>query len=73
MAKKIRNTPSKKASYRVRNWSDYNQSLVKRGSIMLWIDEEALENWHPEAEGKGKRGGQVRYSEQAIEALLMLR
>lgn len=63
----------KKATYRIRNWSEYNQSLVKRGSITLWIDEEVLANWHPEAEGKRKRGGQLQYSDQAIEALLMLK
>ena len=47
--------------------------MVKRGSITLWIDEEVLANWHPEPEGKRKRGGQVRYSDQAIETLLMLK
>ena len=73
MAKKTDIPQNKKATYRIRNWSEYNQSLVKRGSITLWIDEEVLTNWHPEPEGKRKRGGQVQYSDQAIEALLMLK
>ncbi len=72
MVKKKRKTATKKASYRVRNWSDYNQSLIKRGSVTLWIDEEVLANWHPEPADKRKRGGQVQYSDQAIECLLLL-
>jgi IS5 family transposase len=64
---------AKKATYRVCNWAAYNDNLVQRGSITLWIDEVVLENWHPEAEGPRQRGGQVRYSDQAIECMLMLR
>lgn len=83
MAKKKRNTTAKttkqaarrsrKASYRVRNWAAYNNSLVQRGSLTLWISEEVLENWHPEPEGPRQRGGQVQYSDQAIECMLTLR
>lgn len=63
----------KKATYRIRNWSAYNQSLVQRGSITLWVSEEVLEGWHPEIEGNRSRGGQLQYSDQAIECLLMLK
>ena len=70
---KARNQNKKKATYRVRNWSEYNKSLVQRGSMTLWISEDVLENWHPKVEGKRLRGGQVNYSEQAIECLLMLK
>ena len=45
---------------------------MQRGAITLWIDEEVLANWHPKLEGKRQRGGQPRYSNQAIECLLML-
>jgi hypothetical protein len=72
--KKKKDTPQhKKAIYRIRNWSEYNQRLVKRGSVTLWIDEEVLANWHPVPEDQRKRGGQVQYSDQAIECLLMLK
>lgn len=64
---------SKKAVYRPRNWKAYNQSLVQRGSLTVWIDEDVLANWHPEPEGKRQRGGQMQYSDHAIETLLMLR
>lgn len=63
----------KKAVYKPRNWKAYNQSLVQRGSLTVWIDEDVLANWHPEPEGKRQRGGQVHYSDQAIETLLTLR
>jgi IS5 family transposase len=68
-----RNKNTKKATYRVRNWAEYNQSLVSRGSITVWIDEEVIETWHPEPEVKRQRGGQVKYSDRAIECLLMLK
>lgn len=64
---------TKKATYRVRNWADYNDSLVQRGSLTLWISDEVLVGWHPEPAGPRQRGGQVQYSERAIECLLMLR
>jgi hypothetical protein len=57
----------------VRNWADYNESLVQRGSITVWIDEEVIANWKPEPEGPRQRGGQPQYSNQAIECLLTLR
>ena len=31
-----------KQQYRVRNWREYNQTLVNRGSLAFWITEEAL-------------------------------
>lgn len=83
MAKKTRQTKAKttkrstksrkKATHRIRNWATYNQNLVQRGSITLWISADVIENWHPQPEGVRPRGGQVLYSDQAIECLLMLR
>jgi len=66
-------TDSKKATYRIRNWATYNKSLVERGSITIWISEEVIETWHPQVEGQRPRGGQVQYSDQAIECVLMLK
>jgi len=64
---------TKKATYRVRNWAAYNDSLVQRGSLTVWISDEVLEHWHPAPPEPRPRGGQVRYSEQAIGCMLMLR
>ncbi len=76
MTKEKRNVKAKqakKARYRVGNWAAYNKSLVQRGSITLWISEDVLTNWHPEPEGKRRRGGQVQFSDQAVECLLTLK
>jgi hypothetical protein len=72
MKKKTTQT-TKKAMYRVKNWAEYNKSLVQRGSITLWISEEVLATWHPAPPDKRPRGGQIRYSDQAIECVMMLK
>jgi hypothetical protein len=33
--------PKKKDKYRIRNWKEYNRSLVNRGSITFWFEESA--------------------------------
>lgn len=73
MGSMTKKTQKQTARYRIRNWSAYNKSLVQRGSLTLWIEEEVLSNWHPAPEGKRKRGGQEQYSDQAITCLLMLK
>src|ERR1700759_2190772 len=57
--------------YRLTNWPDYDAALVRRGSLTLWVIEEALAAWH--APATGKRGGQPVYSDVAIETGLALR
>ena len=57
--------------YRVTNWSEYDAALVWRGSLTLWVTEEALGAWH--APATSKRGGQLVYSDVAIETSLALR
>lgn len=59
-----------RARYRVTNWPDYDRGLVERGDIRFWISEEALTAWA--APRRGTRGGQARYSDLAIETVLML-
>lgn len=60
-----------KDTHRVRNWKEYNEGLKKRGSITLWISEEAIEQWR--YRGAAKRGAQPTYSDLAIETCLTLR
>lgn len=59
-----------KTVYRVKNWSAYNQALIGRGRITLWLSEEALSAWH--YEGPAQRGAQFYYSDLAIETSLTL-
>ena len=46
-------------------------ALVKRGSLTMWMTEEAIAAW--QAPATGKRGGQPIYSGIAIETSLALR
>jgi len=61
----------KKDKYRVTNWGSYNKSLVGRGDITIWIDEEAIAEWY--YDGPDQRGGQFEYSDVCIECLLHLK
>src|SRR3954471_1581354 len=60
-----------KPAYRIRNWSRYNDALVNRGSLTLWVDRAALDAWR--YQGPTRRGAQFEYSDLAIECLLTLR
>ena len=59
--------------HRVRNWREYNASLVRRGSITVWISQQALANWKPKVDGPRRRGGQTQYSDDAVTCMLTLR
>jgi hypothetical protein len=59
------------ATYRIRNWKQYNDALVNRGSLTLWVDQDTLRAWR--YQGPARRGAQFEYSDLAIECLLTLR
>ena len=63
--------PRYKTKYRVANWAAYNQALVRRGDVTVWLSSEAIAAWTPGR--SGRRGGQQRYSDLAIETALTLR
>ena len=63
--------PTYKTKYRVANWPAYNQALVRRGDVTVWLSSEAIAAWTPRR--SGQRGGQRRYSDLAIETALTLR
>ncbi|MGH8008458.1 MAG: IS5 family transposase [Candidatus Binatia bacterium] len=54
-----------KASYRLRNWREYNSALVQRGSLTRWINDEVITAWR-HSEAIGKRGHPRIYTEAAI-------
>lgn len=60
-----------KQVYRTSNWSEYNDYLVNRGRITLWLNEEAMKKWS--VPKKRKRGRPFLYSQIAIEACLTVR
>lgn len=59
-------------SYQVHNWRDYNRSLVNRGNITFWFNEEVIDSWEHDNTQK-KNGRPFTYSNTAIETLLTLR
>jgi len=65
-------TSPKQETYRIINWAEYDRALVERGNITFWFDKDAIqEKWTPQP--TGKPGGCWRYSDWAIQALLMLK
>ena len=62
---------SKQPLYRIRNWREDNQALVKRGSLTIWVDRQAIDAWA--YSGPSRRGAQHVYSDTAIQCLLTLR
>lgn len=73
MAPKKDTTPSKKKDkYRIRNWRQYNQSLVNRGSITFWFDEAAITRWYS-IERSDKPGRPETYSDDAIRCGLLIK
>jgi IS5 family transposase len=60
-----------KPVYRIRNWKHYNDALVRRGSLTLWVEQETLQAWR--YQGPSQRGAQFESSDMAIECLLTLR
>ena len=62
----------KRATYKVTNWKQYNESLVRRGDITLCLDEDAIAAWE-HTNDEVKVGRPFTYSDTAIECLLLLR
>lgn len=60
-------------SYRVGNWSNYNKSLVNRGSLTLWISPEIAKGWKPVQRTSPQGGRPFQYSDDMIVCMLHLR
>ena len=60
-----------KMKFKVTNWAEYDAGLRRRGSLTLWVTDEAMANW--QAAPQLTAGGQPCYSDLAIETGLMLR
>ncbi len=57
--------------YHKRDWSKYDKALVQRGSITLWISQEAISLWF--SNKPKKKGRQEKYSDIAIETMLIVK
>lgn len=70
-SKSPKNRTAPKKKYRVRNWSEYNQALVNRGSLDIWISEAAMQKWY--AAPSHEPGRQQTYSDLAIASTLTVK
>ena len=63
--------PKYKTTYRVGNWAAYEQALVQRGDVTLWLSADAIAAWRPSP--SGRPGAPKKFSNCAIETALTLR
>lgn len=59
-------------TYRIKNWPQYNRSLIQRGSMNFWFSEEAIKKWRSTSH-TGERGRPQEYSDDAILCALLIR
>lgn len=60
-----------KTGYRISNWATYEAGLRQRGSVTVWLSEDARKTWcHT---GRRKPGGKLVYSSTAIETFWTIR
>jgi hypothetical protein len=60
-----------KMRHALTNWAEYDAGLRRRGSLTLWVTDEAITAWA--ATRRATPGGQATYSDSAIQTCLMLR
>lgn len=58
--------------FKVTNWKAYNEALVCRGDVTLWLEEDVILGWEHENAEK-KVGRPFTYSDDAVRCLLSLR
>ena len=63
--------PQYKTKDRVGNWSAYEQALVQRGDVTLWLSADGTDAWRPSP--SGRPGAPKTFSDCAIETALTLR
>jgi len=62
----------RKTRYKVADRPEYNEALIKRGDVTLWLNESVLSDW--EGCGRtGRPGRPRRFSDTAVECMLALR
>ena len=63
--------PKYKTKYHVGNWPEYEQALVRRGDVTLWLSADAMDAWRPAS--SGRPGGPRKFSDVSIRTALTLR
>ncbi len=63
---------SVKQTYKVRNWSEYEQALKTRGSLTFSMSEDVIEDWKNQ-EKTGRRGASKTYTDTAIATMATIK
>ena len=58
-------------THKVENWSEYNDALVDRGRLTVWISEEAIQDW--KADRVPQQGAQWIFTDRAIGTCLQIK
>ena len=58
-------------THKVQNWSEYNEALVDRGRLTVWLGEEAIENW--KHDGPAQQGAQWIFTDLAVKTCLQIK
>jgi hypothetical protein len=68
---KTRSLATRDSRSKVINWNEYNRSLKERGSIKVWVNEQAIKHWY--YHGKSQKGAQFQYSDMCIQMCAVIR
>lgn len=63
---------TKKTTYKIKNWKDYNKSLIKRGNITVWFNEKSINTWYA-SNDKHTKGHPDKYSDTCIKLALTIK
>jgi transposase len=58
-------------THKVQNWSEYNEALVDRGRLTVWLGEQAIENW--KHDGPTQQGAQWIFTDLAVKTCLQIK
>ncbi|WP_142466887.1 IS5 family transposase [Klebsiella spallanzanii] len=61
-----------KQKFKITNWKTYNHALRQRGSLTIWVCNDATTAWYDTAEPT-RRGRPLHYTDTAITTALMLK
>ncbi|MEM9674470.1 MAG: IS5 family transposase [Bacteroidota bacterium] len=64
--------PEMKDTYKPKDWKAYNESLCRRGSLVLWLEEGVYRHWR-DMPRLGKVVGEKQYSDVVIEFCLTIK
>ena len=64
--------PEPKDNYKPRNWKAYNESLCRRGSLVLWLEDRVYRHWR-DVSRLNKIVGERQYPDLVIEFCLTIK